>query len=78
MRFPAPPPYKPPEPFVPYGVGWVELPDGLRILAVFTNCDPDELAIGMEVEMVTEKLREDEEGNEVITYKFQPVQGGRK
>jgi hypothetical protein len=31
------------------------------------------LSIGKEVELVIEKLHEDEEGNDVLTFKFRPI-----
>lgn len=68
------PPYLGPDPFVPFAVGWVELPEGLRILSVLTDYDEDALEVDMDVELVLEKLCEDKDGGEVITYKFKPVQ----
>lgn len=66
-----------PRPFykgpVPYGLGFVELPEGVRVETLFTDCDPEELKIGMEVELVIEKLYDDDEGNELIGYKFRPI-----
>ncbi len=65
-----------PRPFykgpVPYGLGFVELPEGVRIETLFTGCDPEDLEIGMEVELVIETLYEDDAGNTLITYKFRP------
>jgi uncharacterized OB-fold protein len=58
---------------VPYAIGFVELPEGIRVETLFTDCDPEEIAVGAEVELVIEKLHEDEEGNDVIAYKFRPV-----
>ncbi len=58
---------------VPYAEGFVELQEGVRIQTLLTDCDFDEIKIGMEVEMIIEKLYEDEEGNEIITYKFKPA-----
>lgn len=66
---------RPPEYYkgeIPYAIGFVELPEGVRIESLFTGCNFDEIRIGMEVEMVIEKLYEDEMGNEVLTYKFRP------
>jgi len=57
---------------VPYALGFVELPEGIRIETLFTGCDPDSLHVGMDVEMVIEKLHEDEDGNEVMAYMFRP------
>jgi uncharacterized OB-fold protein len=57
---------------LPYAVGAVELPGGIVILSPLTQCPLDQLKIGMHVELVLEKLSEDENGNEVISYKFRP------
>lgn len=65
--------YVGPDPYVPMAVGLVELPEGLRIISPLTDCDVDALKVDMDVELVIEKLCEDEEGNEVITYRFRPV-----
>ncbi|MFC1532229.1 Zn-ribbon domain-containing OB-fold protein [Thermodesulfobacteriota bacterium] len=58
---------------VPYSIGWVELEEGVLVETLFTGCDPEEVHVGMDVELTFEKLHDDEESNEVITYKFQPV-----
>jgi uncharacterized OB-fold protein len=71
--------YKPPapmrfdDPFVPYGIGLVDLPEGLRVLTMMSAPDPEKLKIGMKVELVLEPLYHDDDGNEVITWKFRPV-----
>ncbi|HVP78308.1 MAG TPA: Zn-ribbon domain-containing OB-fold protein [Thermodesulfobacteriota bacterium] len=57
---------------LPYAVGAVELPGGIVVLSPLTQCRLDQLKIGMDVELVLEKLYEDENGNEVISYKFRP------
>jgi uncharacterized protein len=58
---------------VPYAIGFVELPEGIRVETLFTGCDPESLRVGMEMEMVVEKLHEDEAGIEVMAYKFRPA-----
>ncbi len=59
---------------MPISHGRVELPEGVIVPTPFTGCNTDEtLKIGTKVEMVIEKLYEDEEGNEVMTYRFRPV-----
>ncbi len=66
---------RPPEYYqgdVPYAIGFVELPEGVRIETLFTGCNLEELKIGMDVEMVIEKLQGDEAGNEILAYKFKP------
>jgi uncharacterized OB-fold protein len=74
QRFRPPPPYRGPEPFVRYGVGMIELPEGLRVTAVLEESDPARLRVGMEMELVITKFFEDDEGNEVLAYKFKPVE----
>ncbi len=58
---------------MPFGVGYVELPEGIRVEARLTENDPDELRIGMEMELVVEKFIDDEDGNELMTFAFRPV-----
>lgn len=67
----------PPTGFVgkePYVVAIVELEDGARVLAQLTDVKPEDLKIGLEVEAVFRKYRE-QASNGVIEYgiKFRPV-----
>lgn len=57
---------------VPYVAVVVKLSDGPVVRASLADCDIDatSLRAGMPVEMVTEKVREDQAGNDVIAYKF--------
>jgi len=57
---------------VPYAYGCVELPEGLLVQTLFTEIDPGRLQVGMNVEVIIEKLGEDDEGNEIATFKFRP------
>ena len=70
--------YRPPALFrmdawAPYVLGLIELPDGLRVLGMFTGCPVDEIRIGMAVELTTQALYHDVEGRAVLTYKYQPA-----
>ena len=60
----------------PYAVGFIDLPEGLMIFAQLAHWNEKELKIGMEMELVQEKLKNDKEGNEIYTYKFRPVKAG--
>jgi uncharacterized OB-fold protein len=75
QRFPPPvPPFKgDPEHFTPFGVGYVELAEGLRVEGRLTECDPEKLTIGMDMELVLEKFLEAEGGDEIMTFAFRPV-----
>ena len=61
---------------------YVKLEEGPRIWSLITGVEPDEkaLRIGMDVELVVEKVREDAQGNEVVSYQFRPAkeQSGRR
>jgi uncharacterized OB-fold protein len=48
---------------------------GGRIWSQITGTDMSgaELKTGMDMELVIEKLREDSDGNEIISYKFRPI-----
>jgi len=59
---------------VPYAIGYVELAEGIRILTSFSG-DPELLKVGIDVELVIEKLLEDDEGNEIMGYKFRSIEG---
>jgi uncharacterized OB-fold protein len=77
QRFPPPPPYAgDAAEFVPYGVGYVELPEGVRVEARLTESDPGRLAIGMEMELTVEPFSVDDEGRERVTFAFAPVAAG--
>ncbi|HEY97598.1 MAG TPA: Zn-ribbon domain-containing OB-fold protein [Dehalococcoidia bacterium] len=60
--------------------GYINLEEGARIWSLITGVEPSDesLKIGMDVELVIGKLREDAEGNEIISYQFKPVKTDRK
>ncbi|MBM3119556.1 MAG: DNA-binding protein [Chloroflexi bacterium] len=58
---------------VPYAYGCVDLPEGIRIVSLLTESVPEKLEVGMDAEMIVEKLCDDDEGNVVATFKFRPV-----
>jgi uncharacterized OB-fold protein len=74
--FPPPsPPYAGPrgKEFVPFGVGYVELPDEVKVETRLTVADPEQLTPGVEMELVLVPFRTDDDGNEVVTFAFRPV-----
>jgi uncharacterized OB-fold protein len=76
QHFPPPPPYIGPadrETFEPDGVGYVELAEGVRVEGRLTESDPAKLSIGMEMELVLLPFVKDEEGNDRMTFAFQPA-----
>lgn len=69
IRHRPPGKYRGPDPFVPFAEGLVELPEGIRVLSVL-DCDLDKLCIGMDLELVIFKLYVNEQGKDVIAFKF--------
>ncbi|HEV7864672.1 MAG TPA: OB-fold domain-containing protein [Acidimicrobiia bacterium] len=62
------PPYAGPEEFGPYGVGYVEIAGEVRVEARLTVADPDQLRIGMPVELVIVPF------GDKVTYAFAPLE----
>ena len=65
--------YRGPDPFVPFGIGLVELPDGLRVMAPLAG-SPDRLRIGMPVRFQPVLRRDDD--REVVAFCFEPDETG--
>ena len=60
---------------LPYIAAVVRLPEGpfVRASIVGVESGPEAVKVGMKVVMLTEKVRQDSEGNNVIAYKFKPL-----
>ena len=59
--------------FVPFGVGLVQLDDVIRVEGRLTENDPAKLGFGMDVELTMVPFSTDENGDEIVTFAFQPV-----
>ena len=70
--------YKGLEPFEPFAVGLVELPEGVRILAPLKGVNLDEIKIRMKLELSIEELYTDEEGRSVLAFSFKPRRTGKE
>ena len=71
--YPPPPPAKYDEPYVPYALGMIDLPEGLRVLARLSTDKPEDVVVGSNVQLVIEKLHTAADGNDVMTWKFRQV-----
>ena len=62
----------------PYIVGYVRMKEGVLIFTPITGCEArdDALELGEEMELTIGKIKEDEQGNNMIGWKFRPL--GRK
>ena len=56
-----------------YGVGQVDLPEGPRVQAILVG-GADDFEIGMLLELDLETLHTDESGDDVVIYRFRPVE----
>jgi uncharacterized protein len=72
QHYPPPPPAKFDEPFLPYAIGLVEFPEGLRVLGRMSTNDIRALKIEDPVQVVLEKLYQDEHGVDFTTWMFRP------
>ena len=73
---PKAPPYAgnaDPKTFEAFGVGYVELPGEVKVETRLTVNDPDEIEIGMEMEMTLVPLFVNDDGDEVMTFAFAPT-----
>lgn len=57
----------------PFITAQVKLPEDVLAMSLISDCDLDAVRIGMDVELYFWKVREDEEGNEVMAYAFKPI-----
>lgn len=57
----------------PYTIGYVDLPDGVRVFTRIADCDPEDLRVGMEIELTFGKLQEPAGEGGPVVYKFRPA-----
>ena len=72
QHFPPPAPYVGPTPFEAYGVGYVELPDGVIVESRLTTAAIDRLRIGGAMELVIEAFAQRDDGTPLLTFAFAP------
>lgn len=59
---------------VPYVLGYVDFPEGVRIMGQISGCEPDEVAIGMPLVLSLEPFGEDGDANPLTGYRFRPAE----
>jgi uncharacterized OB-fold protein len=59
----------------PYVQAYVDLPEGIKLFSLLKDWEPigETLEIGMEMEMVIDKINVNGAGDDIIGYKFRPV-----
>lgn len=58
---------------VPYALGYVDFPEGVRIMGQISGIEFEDITIGMPMELSLEPFGEDEEGNPLTGYRFRPT-----
>lgn len=58
---------------VPYAYGFVDLPENIRVMTLFGGDDFAELTVGGTVTLIVQPLYTNEDGTDVLTYKFKPI-----
>lgn len=56
----------------PYVIGYVDMPENVRIFAQI-DIKPEDLQVGMDVEVVSGIIRLDQDGKPVVSYKFKAL-----
>ena len=63
----------------PYILAQVIFTEGPVVKTIVTSdTDPASLELGMDMELVIEKVMEDKDGNDVMAYKFRPIKGKKE
>ena len=68
-----PPPFKTDNNITPYIIGQVEFPEGIQIVGIVISCQSHHLKVGLAMETTTFTLYQDEEGQDIVTWAFQPA-----
>ena len=58
---------------VPYAYGYVDLPEGVRVLGKIIGWTPETLKIGVDVAVTVEEIRKNAEGEQVMGFRFKIV-----
>ncbi len=58
---------------VPYALGLVNFPEGVRVMAQIETTNPEKLKLDTKMEVTTGIIRKSKDGKDVISYKFRPV-----
>jgi uncharacterized OB-fold protein len=70
---PKSPPYEGPVEFEPYPVGYVELPGEVKVETLLVDAPPEQLRIGMEMELTIVPFASSVSDEPMVTYAFRPV-----
>lgn len=72
QNYPPPPPTISSDPYTTYGVGLVDMPEGLRVIGRLQVEDPEQVPVGGPVDLVIASLGQDAEGRDVLSWQWRP------
>ncbi|HEY7535275.1 MAG TPA: OB-fold domain-containing protein [Thermodesulfobacteriota bacterium] len=58
---------------VPYGLGLVDFPEGVRVMAQIEADNPEKLKLDIEMGITVGVIRKSKDGKDILSYKFCPV-----
>lgn len=58
----------------PYALGYVDFPEGVRIMGQLAGIEFDQITIGMPMTLALEPFGQDDEGNPLTGYRFRPME----
>lgn len=64
------------ETFQQFGVGYIEMPSGVKVEARLKENRPEQLKIGMKMKLVVEPFRTDASGNDILGFAFKALVEG--
>ena len=70
---PKSPPYEGPAAFEPYPVGYVELPGEVKVETLLVDVAPEDLRIGMEMELAIVPFASSVTEEPLVTFAFRPI-----
>ncbi len=59
---------------VPYILGYVDFPEGVRIMGQIAGIEPEDITIGMPMVLSIEPFGTDDDGNPLTGYRYRPVE----
>ena len=70
---PKSPPYEGPVEFEPYPVGYVDLPGELKVETLLVDVAPEDLRIGMDMELAIVPFASSATEDPLVTFAFRPI-----
>jgi uncharacterized OB-fold protein len=58
---------------IPYAYGYIDLPEGVRVLSKIVGWSPETLKINASVEIVLEEIRQNEIGEKIMGFRFRVI-----